>query len=142
MSFEKNSFAPFFVGLSVGVIASVITVLYVIKKLVTENSRISDKMLLFSGKASFIIYITIFALLIIIDYTLIAQNNYYYGMAVIMIYLSYFFGLTFCALTIIKFLKWYQQDREFRILGYLVTTSALFALIVFQFHIFLSIRMI
>jgi hypothetical protein len=46
-----------------------------------------------------------------------------------MTYISYF-GLTFSALTIIKFLKWYRQDREFRILGYLITTSALFALMV------------
>ena len=134
--FEKSSFAPFFVGLSAGVVASVITTLYVTKKLVTENSRVSDKMLLISGKASFIIYIIIFALLMIIDYTLIVQNNYYYGLAVIMTYLSYFFGLAFCGLTIVKFLKWYQQDREFRVLGYLVTTSALFALLVFSISYF------
>ena len=55
-------------------------------------------------------------------------------------YISYFFGLAFCGLTIVKFLKWYQQNREFRILGYLITTSALFALLVFSYLIFQLIR--
>ena len=36
----------------------------------------------------------------------------------------------------VKFLKWYKQDREFRLLGYLITTSALFALMVFSISYF------
>ena len=52
-----------------------------------------------------------------------AQNEYYYGLAVIMTYISYFFGLAFCGLTIVKFLKWYQQNRELG-LGYPITTIA------------------
>src|SRR4029078_1906704 len=126
-----GSLAPFFVVLSGCVVSLVITILYLIKKLVSENSRILDRLLLVSGKASFIVYTTIFALLIILDYTIIIRNEYYYGLAVAITNISYFFGLTFCGLTIIQFLKWYHQDREFRILGYIITISALFALIVF-----------
>ena len=106
------------------------------KKLVSENSRILDKLLLISSKTSLIVYMSIFALLIILDYTIIARNKYYYGMAVTMTDLSYLFGLAFCALTIVKFLKWYHQDREFRILGYIITISALFALMVFSISYF------
>lgn len=136
LPFEKSFLGQFFVILSAGVVTCVITILYIIKKLVSENSRIIDKLLLVSGKTSFIVYTIIFTLLAIIDYTIIAQNEYYYGLAVIMTYISYFFGLAFCGLTIIKFLKWYQQNREFRILGYLITTSALFALLVFSISYF------
>ena len=38
----------------------------------------------------------------------------------------------------IRFFKWYRQDREFRILGYLITISALFALIVFSISYLLA----
>lgn len=136
LPFDKSFLGQFFIILSGGVVSSVITILYIIKKLVSENSRIIDKLLLISSKASFIVYITIFTLLAILDYMIIAQNEYYYGLAVIMTYLSYFFGLAFCGLTIIKFLKWFRQNREFRILGYLVTTSALFVLMVFSISYF------
>ena len=136
MPFEKSFLSQFFVILSAGAVACVFTILYIIKKLVTENSRITDKLLLISGKTSFIVYLIIFTLLAILDYMIIAQREYYYGLAVIMTYISYFFGLAFCGLTIIKFLRWYRQDREFRILGYLITTSALFALLVFSISYF------
>lgn len=133
---QKESLDALFVGLSLGVVASVITILFVIKKLVFENSRILDKLLLISGNSSFIVYVTICALLITVDYMLVAQNEYYYGLAVIMTYLSYCFGLAFCSLTIIKFLKWYLENREPRILGYLVTITVLFAMIVFSISYF------
>ena len=133
---KKFFLGQFFVILSAGAVACVITILYIIKKLVSENSRITDKLLLVSGKTSFIVYTIIFTILAILDYTIIAQNEYYYGLAVIMTYISYFFGLAFCGLTIIKFLKWYQQNREFRILGYFISTSVLFALLVFSISYF------
>jgi hypothetical protein len=132
LPFEKSFLGQFFVILSAGAVSCVITILNIIKKLVSENSRIIYKLLLIAGKASFIIYMTIFTLLIILDYTIVIQNDYYYGLAVAITYISYFFGLAFCGLTIIKFLRWYKQDREFRILGYLITISALFALLVFS----------
>jgi hypothetical protein len=136
LPYGKGFLTPFFVVLSGCIVSFVITILYLIKKLVSENSRILDKLLLVSGKVSFIVYATIFTLLIILDYTIIIRNEYYYGLAVAITYISYFFGLAFCGLTIIQFLKWYHQDREFRILGYIITISALFALIVFSISYF------
>ena len=116
LPYGKGFLAPFFVVLSGCVVCFVLTILYLIKKLVSENSRILDKLLLISSKASLIVYMSIFALLIILDYTIITRNEYYYGLAVAITDISYFFGLAFCGLTIIQFLKWYHQDQ--RISGY------------------------
>ncbi len=133
---EKSYLTTFFAVLSVGVVSLVITILYLIKKILSENSRIFDKLILVSSKTSFMVYLSIFILLAVLNYMIIVQNEYYYALAVTITYISYLFGLTFCGLTIIKFLKWYRQDREFRILGYLITTSALFVLILFSISYF------
>ena len=131
------SYLPaFFVALSAVVVFLVFTILVIVKRQVSEIPSLLDRLLLISSKSGFIVYICIFILLAILDYMIIAQNEYYYSLAVTATYISYLFGLTFCGLTIINFLKWYRQDREFRILGYLITTSVLFALILFSVSYF------
>ena len=138
LPFGKTSLPIFFVVTSCAVTCFVITILFIIKKLVSENLRILDRSIVITYRISFITYAAIFTLLAILNYMILARSEYYYGLAVTMTYISYFFGLIFCGLTAIRFFKWYRQDREFRILGYLITISALFALIVFSISYLLA----
>ena len=54
----------------------------------------------------------------------------------IITYTSYLFGLVFSGLIMIKFLKWYNREREVTILGYLITAGTLMAFILFSLSFF------
>jgi hypothetical protein len=135
VSYQQNTIESWFFISSVCVISIAVVVLFIIKKIGIENSEI-NRQIQSSSKITFVIYMFILSLLIYLNYTVTVQDKYYFLIPMIITYLSYFFGLVFSGLMMLKFLKWYKEKRDYALFGYLITIGTIFMFILFSISFF------
>lgn len=135
----QANFLELFVVLSLLFATSTAVVLFAIRKFISRNSRLFDSQIVRLNKCILLIYAIVIFLLIMLNSNILIENKYYLLLPIFITYLSYLTGLLFSGLLIIKYLKWYNREKEFTLLGYLITVGALFAFVLFSLSYFTNI---
>lgn len=132
----QSNFMELFLIVSVSFLTCIIIVVFAIRKLILENSSIFDTQIKNISKVTSCIYILIVFLLASINYSILAEEKYFFFLLMVITYISYSLGLILSGLLMVKFLKWYYKEREYTLFGYLVTSGILLVFIIFSLSYF------